>query len=444
MLTTFAVALGFDFSAKLGAISFAPWVGLIGFELGVLPGLFGGAATLGLWIIAASADNIHQGATALIVRGAALLLLGAGGGVIGRRLRASEAAQRSVAVLQSALIDSTLDGICLTDAEGHILISNVPLRRLSVELGMPQHGTVPERLLAIADRLTEPERYLTRIRELAASIDAQTSDEFEFIGTGRCFRGYTAPVPDAGGAPAGRVWTLREVTADRELDRMRDAFVATVSHELRTPLTSISGFLEMMEEEEHGVGATGRKYLDVIRRSTDRLHTLVEDLLLAAQIEAHRVELELEAVDLPELVRRSVEACRPAAVEKGISLEVVAEQPPLVLADARRLAQVTDNLVSNAIKFTEAGGAVTVSISGDGGAVRLVVADTGIGIPADEQSQVFSRFFRASSASVAAIPGTGLGLSITRALVEQHGGTIVLESEEGRGTTVTVTLPADA
>ena len=112
-------------------------------------------------------------------------------------------------------------------------------------------------------------------------------------------------------------------------------------------------------------------------------------------------------------------------------------------ADARRLAQVIDNLVSNAIKFTDAGGEVTVSISGDGSAVRIVVADTGIGIPADEQSQVFSRFFRASSASVAAIPGTGLGLSITRALVEQHGGTIALESEEGRGTRVTVTLPAD-
>ena len=443
MLATFTVALGFDFAAKLGTISFAPWVGLIGFELGVPIGLIGGAATLGLWIVAAYADDIHQGPTALIIRGAALLLLGAGGGVIGRRLRTSEASQRGVAALQSALIDSTLDGICLTDAEGRILISNAPLRRLSVELGMPQHGTVPERLLAISDRLTEPERYRTRMRELAESVDAQTSDEFELAGTGRCFRGYTAPVPGAGGTPVGRVWTLREVTADRELDRMRDAFVATVSHELRTPLTSISGFLEMMEEEEHGVGATGRKYLDVIRRSTDRLQGLVEDLLLAAQIEAHRVELELESVDLAELVHRSVESCRPAAVEKGISLEVVAEEPPHVRADARRLAQVTDNLVSNAIKFTEAGGAVTVSISGDGGAARLVVADTGIGIPADEQSQVFSRFFRASSASVAAIPGTGLGLSITRALVEQHGGTIVLESEEGRGTRVTVTLPAD-
>ncbi len=142
-----------------------------------------------------------------------------------------------------------------------------------------------DRLLSIADRLTEPARYRARMRELAVAVDAQTSDEFELAGTGRCFRGYTSPVVDPAGRLVGRVWTLREVTADRELDRMRDAFVATVSHELRTPLTSISGFLEMMEDEEHGIGDTGRTYLEVIRRSTDRLHGLVEDLLLIAQIE---------------------------------------------------------------------------------------------------------------------------------------------------------------
>jgi signal transduction histidine kinase len=279
------------------------------------------------------------------------------------------------------------------------------------------------------------------MKELAASVEAETSDEFELAGTGRCFRGYTAPVPGVDGQPVGRVWTLREVTADRELDRMRDAFVATVSHELRTPLTSISGFLEMMEDEEHGVGATGRTYLDVIRRSTDRLHNLVEDLLLIAQIEARRVELDLEPVDLTDIARRSVEACRPGATEKNVSLEVVADHPPLVRADAQRLAQIADNLISNAVKFTQAGGSVKISLERNGAGVRMSVADTGIGIPADEQGQVFSRFFRATTASQAAIPGTGLGLSITRALVEQHGGSISLESTEGVGTTVTVTLP---
>ncbi len=111
--------------------------------------------------------------------------------------------------------------------------------------------------------------------------------------------------------------------------------------------------------------------------------------------------------------------------------------------DSRRLAQVVDNLISNAVKFTSPGGAVTIAVERDGDALQLVVADTGVGIPADELGQVFSRFFRASTATRHAIPGTGLGLAISRALVEQHGGTIALQSEEGRGTRVTVTLPGE-
>jgi signal transduction histidine kinase len=443
LLLTFAVMLASDALATLGAVSLAPWVGLIGFDAGVIGGAAASSAALGLWVIASADQQSTQlAALPLVVRASAFGLMGLGAGIVGRRLRKSEESQRSVAALQSALIDSTLDGICLTDPDGNILIMNAPLMRFAIEVRMPLEGTVPERLLAIADRLAEPERYRRRMLELAASTEAATTDEFELAGTGRCFRGYTAPVFGGDGQSIGRVWTLREVTADRELDRMRDAFVATVSHELRTPLTSISGFLEMMEDEEHGVGAAGRTYLDVIRRSTDRLQSLVEDLLLIAQIEARRVELDLGAVDLIDLTQRSVEACRPAALERQVSLDVVADHPPPVRGDSRRLEQVTDNLISNAIKFSNTGGSVRVSIGSEGGSARLVVADDGIGIAADEVGDVFSRFFRASTASQAAIPGTGLGLAITRALVEQHGGTISLESVEGRGTTVTVHLPA--
>ena len=441
---TFGAMILFDANTTLGAVAFAPWVGMVGLDAGVVCGTAAGAVATGLWLAAAEIQSSTTGVAPLIVRFAALAVLGAGSGLVGRRLRASEGSQRNVSALQSALIDSTLDGICLTDAEGRLLISNAPLQRLSLELGMPQQGTVPERLLAIADRMAEPERYRKRMNELAESIDAETSDEFELAGTGRCFRGYTAPVHGPDGLLVERVWTLREVTADRELNRMRDAFVATVSHELRTPLTSISGFLEMLQEEEHVLGDEGRTYLNVIRRSTDRLHHLVEDLLLVAQIEARRVELEPAPLDLTELASACVEAARPAAAERRVSIELVGDHPSRIHGDARRLAQVVDNLISNAVKFTPEDGSVTVSVEGDVDAVHLVVADTGIGIPADEQGQVFSRFFRSRNATQSAIAGTGLGLAISRALVEQHGGTIALESEEGRGTRVTVTLPADA
>jgi signal transduction histidine kinase len=442
LAATWGLMMAFGWSSKLGIVTFAPWVALIGFDIGLLGGALAAASSIGLWVIANHTSHVSVDTAQIAIRTGTMLALALGSALAGRRLRTSEEAQRTVVSLQSALIDSTIDGICLTDEDGEVLISNRPLRRISVEVGLPLSGTVPERLLAVADKMAEPERYRERMRELAKVTGSSTIDEFEIAGTGRVFRGYTAPVSNPDGSFAGRIWTLREVTADRELDRMRDAFVATVSHELRTPLTSISGFLEMMQEEEQELGESGRHYLEVIRRGTERLHALVEDLLLIAQIEAKRVELQLGPVDVAELTSRSVESMRPGASDKGVSLELVTDHPPIVQGDRNRLTQVLDNLVSNAIKFTDGGGAVTVSVAAADGDVRLVVADTGIGVPVEEQGQVFSRFFRASTATRLAIPGTGLGLAISRALVEQHGGTITLTSGDGEGTQVVVILPA--
>jgi signal transduction histidine kinase len=439
---TWGLMLAFSWSATLGAVAFAPWVALIGFDAGAVVGTGGVALAVTLWLVGAHADHLSFNNGQIAVRSGTLVVLALGSALAGRRLRKSETAQRDIAMLQSALIDSTLDGICLTDASGQILISNKPLRRLTLELGMPHEGTVPERLFAIADTIVEPERYRARMLELAAAPSDASIDEFEVAATGRVFRGYTAPVPDVEGGLGGRIWTLREVTADRELDRMRDAFVATVSHELRTPLTSISGFLEMMQDEEDRLDDTGRQYLNVIRRSTERLYSLVEDLLLVAQIEAKRVELNLADVDVAELAARAVEAMRPAAGEKGVTLEMVGDHPSTARGDQVRLTQVLDNLVSNAVKFTDRDGVVTVTVNGNGDGVELVVKDTGIGVSSEEQGQVFTRFFRASTATKRAVPGTGLGLAISRALVEQHGGTISFSSREGEGTTVTVRLPA--
>jgi signal transduction histidine kinase len=222
---------------------------------------------------------------------------------------------------------------------------------------------------------------------------------------------------------------------------LRDAFVAAVSHELRTPLTSISGFVEMLEDEEESLGESARSYLDVIRRGTTRLQRIVEDLLLVAQIEADRLELRRGPTDLRDIAAAAVDAARLAADQKGISLELEADEPLPLDADAGRLGQVLDNLVSNALKFTLPGGSVVVSVRQRDGRAKVEVADTGIGVPQDEVGQLFSRFYRASTATRRAIPGTGLGLVIARAIVERHGGTISLESSENEGTRVSVTLP---
>jgi signal transduction histidine kinase len=438
LASTWAVMIAFDWSSRLGTIALAPWVALLGFDAGVVAGVGGAALAMGGWMLASHFDHIPMDSVQIVVRSVALLLLGGGSALAGMRMRATQRALRATASLQSSLIDATMDGICMTDKDGEVLISNKPLRQIAAEIGLPLSGTVPERLLAVSDKMTEPERYRERMLALSKAPGDASIDEFEIAGTGRVFRGYTSPVAE------GRIWALREVTADRELDRMRDAFVATVSHELRTPLTSISGFLEMMEDEEHALGESGRQYLDVIRRATERLHSLVEDLLLVAQIEANRIELELAPVDLRELAARAAESARPAAREKQIDVDVQVDSPPSVLGDAKRLSQVLDNLVSNAVKFTPEGGSVTIVVAGTaaGAGASVVVTDTGIGVSADEQKQVFSRFFRASSATRRAIPGTGLGLAICHALVEQHNGSIKFSSNEGKGTEVTVTLPA--
>jgi len=442
LLVTFAVMIAANLSGTLGTIVFAPWVAIIGVDIGIVAGIAAGALAGGLWVVAVAADATTSASVSqALIRFVVLAVLGGGSGFVGNQLRASERARSLTVSRQRALIDATLDGICLTDVEGNILIANEPLVRMAIDLGMPPQGTAVERLLYISDKLADPERYRRRMLEIAASPGQETTDEFELQGTGRVFRGYTSPVRDRRGTFVGRIWTLREVTADKELERMRDAFVATVSHELRTPLTSISGFLEMLEDEQERLGDSGRLYLDVMRRSTDRLHQLVEDLLLLAQIEAQRVDLQNEPVRLAAIAQDSVDGMRPWALEKKVRLELDADPAPETLGDRRRLGQVLDNLLSNAIKFTDEGGAVTVEVRGDGDTATIVVADTGIGIPADEQGHVFSRFYRTRSASELALPGTGLGLPITRALVDQHGGTIELESVEGEGTRVTVTLP---
>ena len=229
-----------------------------------------------------------------------------------------------------------------------------------------------------------------------------------------------------------------------ELDRMKDDFVASVSHELRTPLTSINGYLDLMLEDNEDFPATQRQYLGVVRRNSERLLRLVGDLLFVAQVDAGRISLEMTAVDLTGLVADAVEGVRPVAEEKH--LELVADVEPIEIpqADALRLGQVLDNVLSNAVKFTPAEGSVTVRAFLDGTHAVVEVEDTGMGIAPEDQARLFDRFFRTAAAGHMAIPGTGLGLAIAKAIVEGHDGTISLASEPGQGTTVRLELPAQS
>jgi signal transduction histidine kinase len=227
----------------------------------------------------------------------------------------------------------------------------------------------------------------------------------------------------------------------RELDRMKDQFVSTVSHELRTPITAIIGYLELVLDGEAGeLTEQQERFLQVVSRNSDRLYRLVNDILTVARIDAGRLTLERTQVDLVAVAAGEAESSRAAADVKDVDLRFVAGDEPLSLwADPMGLGQVIGNLLSNAIKFTPKGGTVTVTVDRRDDKAVVEVADTGVGIPADEVDRLFERFFRASTASTE--PGTGLGLPIVKSIVEAHGGSISVRSEEGLGTTFGVELP---
>ncbi|WP_169165468.1 sensor histidine kinase [Cellulomonas taurus] len=237
---------------------------------------------------------------------------------------------------------------------------------------------------------------------------------------------------------AGYLVVATDLTPARDRARLQDQFVGMVSHELRTPVASVLGHLELVRDDP--LTDDQITSLDVAERNAHRLIALVDDLLLTAQVDAGRLPVHLDELDLGQVLRSAVESVSPVAARAGVSLTVRASPGP-VRGDHGRLTQVCDNLLSNAIKFTPAGGSVTATVHADGPDVVLAVADTGHGIPVDEVDRLFGRFFRSSTATRLAVPGVGLGLTITRAVVQAHGGSIAVASVEGRGATFTVRLP---
>ena len=237
------------------------------------------------------------------------------------------------------------------------------------------------------------------------------------------------PEPDSGNA---------------SLDESRAQFLAVFSHELRTPLTSIVSFIELLRGEAEGLSEDGLHFLGILERNADRLLRLIDDLLILNRLEAGGLPLELTQVSIAGLAAEAVRNAAPGAAKSGITIHLDAGVGPPAAADPRRLLQVLDNLIGNAVKFSNTGGLVRVVTRWARSTWRIDVSDTGIGIPAEEAARLFGPFVRGSNARIAGLPGTGLGLSIVKGLVEMHGGYVKVESALGEGTTFSVFLPADA
>ena len=251
---------------------------------------------------------------------------------------------------------------------------------------------------------------------------------------------------DEQGSTVGYIFVATDVTQALEVSRLKDEFVGLISHELRTPLSSILGYLELMrDDDENPLSDEQVQYLGVAERNAHRLLRLVGDLLFTAQVGSSTFSLDTSPIEVGPIVSASVESAQPNAVAAGVTLSAkLPKKKVTILGDAQRLGQACDNLLSNAIKFTPRGGKVSIELGTDDTHAIITIRDTGMGIPEDEVDQLFARFFRASTATRAAVPGVGLGLSITKAIVVAHHGELDVESEVGVGTAFIMRLPLDS
>ena len=389
----------------------------------------------------------------LAVRLAFLLLFAVSVGVMSDLLRASRRMVRDIsAELRSSLaaaedreltlrtvIDTVDAAIVVMDATGGTTIANESARaQYKKSNGRIDSNGPREGLIFHRDRVTPvaaSEGIIAR-----ALRDAPLAGRVYWLGEGDeqiAVSSAARKVRRADGEILGTVVVGHDVTALVEAVTVRDEFLSTVSHELKTPLTNIIGYLDMID----GTAPQIATELAVIQKNADRLLALVAELLTAGGTTSwvHRLP-----ADVADITSRKLDLLRDDAARAHVMLTAVAAPSIIAEVDPEALRTIIGQLVSNALKFTPAGGKVTVAVTRDDHFVWLRVADTGIGISHDHQRQVFDRFFRAPTARQGAVPGTGLGLSIVKALVDAHHGSISLTSELGDGTTVVVGLPLDA
>jgi signal transduction histidine kinase len=388
------------------------------------------------------------GFTVLVVFGVTLPLLYR---ELGRRLKTQdELRERNVSLRAAraesrATIEAASEGIVLVSPEGRVLSAN---HRFLEMFELPAERVVGRDLAAmetfIRGWFADPEAVLALTAGLAADTERTiTTDVAVLAPRPRDVELFTTPVVGTEGEHIGRLFTFRDVTREREVDRMKSEFVAMVSHELRSPLTSIKGYVDLVLEGEGGpVTEDQREFLGVAIENADRLLALINDLLDIARIEAGHVEVRSEPFDIAAVITQVTRVLQPQRQAKGHELTVTVEGGlPAALGDPERTAQVLTNLVSNAIKYTPPGGQIEVAARATDGAIEVTVRDNGAGFTEEEAAHAFDRFYRAQNRSTRETSGTGLGLAITKSLIELQHGTIRLVTAPGRGSAFTFTLP---
>ena len=402
-------------------------------RVAVASGLAGEADLRAAVASGAVSDEKLRVSVAAGVVGAEALRISVAEGIVGAEaLRVSIAQGIDAASTTLAVVDTVDAAITLYAPDGHIMLTNDTARTLaalarSEDLDPLEFGE---------DRVTPIPRF-DQVLARAARGQLVTRRAY-WVGTGdtqRAIMSTSQYVRRASGELIGTVVASHDVTP---LARTRDEFLETVSHELRTPLTSMIGYLEIIEEavDLHDTGIA--QEFEVIQRNTDRLLKLINDLLLTAEGEP---PTDRRPFDVTELAVNSVNAIRARAGTAGIRLTLHTPGPVIAEVDADRVGDVFDKVLSNALKFNRPGGDIDVTVSSDDTDVLVRIADTGVGMNADDQARMFERFYRSPSARADVVAGAGLGLTTAKIIVDAHHGSLTATSALGEGTAVEIRLP---
>jgi two-component system phosphate regulon sensor histidine kinase PhoR len=338
--------------------------------------------------------------------------------------------QEQTSLRLELVMDGLIDGVVLTDEDGRVLRLNPAAEEM---LGLTEQEALGKPFVQAA-RDYEMARVLTRALEGKDKSSATVEH-----GVDHMVIQVLARVVEGASQRLGLV-VLRDVTEVRQLETVRREFVANVSHELRTPLTSIRALVETLEAGAVDEPEIAMEFLGRIVGEIDRLNTLVEDLLDFARLEAGRTPLRLEYADIADVIRHSATRLHQQIERAGLSIEIdVPDDLPDIAIDIGRIEQVLINLIHNAIKFTPAGGSLFLRAWREKNTIYVCLRDTGIGIPDEEQSRLFERFYKSDKAR--RTEGTGLGLAIAQNIVSLHGGRISVTSTPGEGSEFTFSLP---
>jgi len=335
--------------------------------------------------------------------------------------------------LSSAILGSMVEGVAVVDGSEHLVFANQGFAEI-LGLDVPP---VPGSSLLEVVRQTE---LIEAVRQVLRGEPRVQSE----IATGTLRQHFFATTVAAvqAGDTSGAVVVLHDITELRKLERVRRDFVANVSHELRTPLTAIQGFAETLLAGAIDDPHNRTRFLEIILEHSRRLARLTEDLLMLSKMDAERLEMEFRRISISQLMESCLETSQHRAKEKRLEIRLDAPNGlPEISGDRRRLAEVLQNLLDNAIQYTLPGGEITLKAEARSDEIIVTVSDTGIGIPKADQPRIFERFYRVDAARSREAGGTGLGLSIAKHLVEAHGGRLWVESELGQGSRFHFSVP---